>query len=134
MADRSFLAWPFFKARHRDFAAGLEDWAPKVVSPHVDQDERDVDGTCKLLVRLLGEAGWLRACVPLEHGGLSEKLDVRTLCLAREILARHSGLADFAFAMQGLGSGSITLFGTPELRAAYLPKVAEGRRIGAFAL
>ena len=134
MADRSFLAWPFFEQRHRDFAAGLEDWAKKVVTPHVDEDERDVDGTCRMLVRLLGEAGWLRACVPADHGGFAERLDVRTLCIARDILARHSGLADFAFAMQGLGTGPITLFGTPEIKAAYLPKVAQGRQIGAFAL
>jgi acyl-CoA dehydrogenase len=134
MADRSFLAWPFFEPRHRDFAAGLDDWARQVVSPHVEEDERDVDGTCRMLVRLLGEAGWLKVCVPAPYGGLAERLDVRTLCLARDILARHSGLADFAFAMQGLGSGPITLYGTPELKAAYLPKVAEGRQIGAFAL
>ncbi|HKF72456.1 MAG TPA: acyl-CoA dehydrogenase family protein [Stellaceae bacterium] len=134
MADRSFLAWPFFEPRHRDLAAGLEEWARKVVSPHVEEDERDIDGTCRLLVRLLGESGWLKQCVTAPYGGSADRLDVRTLCLARDILARHSGLADFAFAMQGLGSGPITLFGTPELRAAYLPKVAEGRRIGAFAL
>jgi acyl-CoA dehydrogenase len=134
MADRSFLAWPFFEARHRDFAERLEDWARRVVTPHEGEDERDVDGTCRTLVRLLGEAGWLRACVPASHGGLGERLDVRTLCIAREILARHSGLADFAFAMQGLGSGAISLFGTPELKAAYLPKVAAGGQIGAFAL
>jgi acyl-CoA dehydrogenase len=134
MADRSFLAWPFFEPRHRDFAAGLDDWARQVVSPHVDEDERDVDGTCRMLVRLLGEAGWLRVCVPAPYGGRADRLDVRTLCLARDILARHSGLADFAFAMQGLGSGPITLYGTPELKAAYLPKVAEGRHVGAFAL
>jgi acyl-CoA dehydrogenase len=134
MADRSFLAWPFFEPRHRDFAAGLDDWARQVVSPHVDEDDRDVDGTCRMLVRLLGEAGWLRVCVPAPYGGRADRLDVRTLCLARDILARHSGLADFAFAMQGLGSGPITLYGTPELKAAYLPKVAEGRHVGAFAL
>ena len=134
MADRSFLAWPFFEPRHRDFAERLEGWARRVVTPHEGEDERDVDGTCRTLVRLLGEAGWLRACVPASHGGLGDRLDVRTLCLAREILARHSGLADFAFAMQGLGSGAISLFGTPELKAAYLPKVAAGSQIGAFAL
>jgi acyl-CoA dehydrogenase len=134
MVDRSFLTWPFFEPRHRDFAAGLDNWARRVVSPHVEEDERDVDGTCRTLVRLLGEAGWLKACVPAAYGGLTDRLDVRTLCLAREILARHSGLADFAFAMQGLGSGAISLYGTPELKAAYLPKTAEGRRIGAFAL
>ena len=134
MSDRSFLAWPFFEARHRDFAGRLDDWARQVVSPHEEEDERDVDGACRTLVRLLGEAGWLKACVPALYGGLTERIDVRTLCLAREILARHAGLADFAFAMQGLGSGSISLFGTPELKAAYLPKVAEGRQIAAFAL
>jgi len=134
MPDRSFLAWPFFEARHRDFAERLEDWARRVVAPHEGEDERDVDGTCRTLVRLLGEAGWLRACVSADRGGLDERLDVRTLCLAREILARHSGLADFAFAMQGLGSGAISLFGTPELKAAYLPPVAAGQRIAAFAL
>ena len=134
MADRSFLAWPFLEPRHRDFAEGLEDWARKVVSPHVEEDERDIDGTCRLLVRLLGESGWLKHAVIAPYGGAADRLDVRTLCLARDILARHSGLADFAFAMQGLGSGPITLFGTPELKAAYLPKVAEGRQIGAFAL
>jgi acyl-CoA dehydrogenase len=134
MADRSFLAWPFFEPRHRDFAAGLEGWARKVVSPHVEEDERDIDGTCRLLVRLLGESGWLKHTVIAPYGGAADRLDVRTLCLARDILARHSGLADFAFAMQGLGSGPITLFGTPELKAAYLPKVAEGKHIGAFAL
>ena len=134
MPDRSFLAWPFFEVRHRDFADRLEDWARRVVAPHEGEDERDVDGTCRTLVRLLGEAGWLEACVPASHGGLDERLDVRTLCLAREILARHSSLADFAFAMQGLGSGAISLFGTPELKAAYLPKVAAGRQVAAFAL
>src|SRR5262249_39137088 len=120
-ADRSFLAWPFFEPRHRHFAAGLEGWARKVVSPHVEEDERDIDGTCKLLVRLLGESGWLKHCVPAPYGGAADRLDVRTLCLARDILARHSGLADFAFAMQGLGSGPITLFGPPALYPPYPP-------------
>jgi acyl-CoA dehydrogenase len=134
MPDRSFLTWPFFETRHRDFAGRLDDWARQVVSPHEEEDERDVDGACRTLVRLLGEAGWLKACVPALYGGLTDRIDVRTLCLAREILARHAGLADFAFAMQGLGSGSISLYGSPELKAAYLPKVAEGRQIAAFAL
>ncbi len=134
MSDCSFLAWPFFEERHRDFARRLDDWATRVVTPHEAEDERDVDGACRTLTRLLGEAGWLRACVPAAQGGLFEGLDLRTLCLARETLARHSGLADFAFAMQGLGSGSISLFGTPELKAAYLPEVAAGRQIAAFAL
>src|SRR5689334_14830657 len=134
MADRSFLAWPFFEPRHRDFAAGLEDWARKVVSPHVEEDARDIDGTCRLLVRLLGESGWLKHTVTAPYGGLADRLDVRTLCLARDVLARHSGLADFAFAMQGLGSGPITLFGNAAQKRDYLEPVRAGRKIAAFAL
>ena len=85
-------------------------------------------------MKALGEAGFLKAVVPAEHGGLHPRLDVRTLCLAREILAFRDGLADFAFAMQGLGTGSISLFGSAELKARYLPPVREGRAIAAFAL
>ena len=94
----------------------------------------DVDRTCRTLVRALGDAGWLKAVVPAAYGGLSERLDVRTLCLAREILAWHDSLADFAFAMQGLGTGSISLFGSDALKAKYLPPVRDGRHIAAFAL
>jgi len=132
MLDLSHLDWPFFEAPHRRFAADLADWAKREVAPHIDH--ADVDGSCRSLVRALGEAGWLRAVVPAAQGGLSEKLDVRTLCLAREILAWNNSLADFAFAMQGLGTGSISLFGTDELKAKYLPAVREGRHIAAFAL
>ncbi|HJZ44636.1 MAG TPA: acyl-CoA dehydrogenase family protein [Hyphomicrobiaceae bacterium] len=132
MLDLSHLDWPFFEAPHRRFAADLADWAKREVAPHIDH--ADVDGSCRSLVRALGEAGWLRAVVPAAQGGLSEKLDVRTLCLAREILAWNDSLADFAFAMQGLGTGSISLFGTDELKAKYLPAVREGRHIAAFAL
>jgi acyl-CoA dehydrogenase len=127
VADRSFLAWPFFEERHRALAAALEEWAAREL--HRFEEVRDVDGACRELVSLLGAAGWLKHAAP-EDG----RLDVRSLCLAREILARHAGLADFAFAMQGLGSGSITLFGSDELKAGYLPRVRAGKQIAAFAL
>jgi len=131
MADRSFLAWPFFDDSHRRLADDLEDWCRSELT---DQDEQDVDEACRTLVRKLGEGGWLRYCVPADHGGIHENLDVRSLALIRETLARHSGLADFAFAMQGLGSGTITLFGTEAQKQAYLPGVARGEKIAAFAL
>jgi Acyl-CoA dehydrogenase, N-terminal domain len=90
----------------------------------------DIDRACRGLVRALGEAGWLKAVVPAAYGGLSQNVDVRALCLAREILAWHDSLADFAFAMQGLGTGSLALFGSDALKAKYLPAIREGRRIG----
>jgi acyl-CoA dehydrogenase len=122
-----FLDWPFFDERHRALAERLEEWC----AAELPDDERDdVDSACRSLVRRLGAAGWLRHCVPDAEG----RLDVRTLCLIRETLARHSGLADFAFAMQGLGSGTISLFGTDAQKAAYLPAVARGEKIAAFAL
>jgi acyl-CoA dehydrogenase len=127
MADRSFLDWPFFDESHRRLAAELESWCATELS---DEEPDDVDGACRSLVRSLGAGGWLRHCVPDEAG----RLDVRTLCLIREILARRSGLADFAFAMQGLGSGAIGLFGSDEQKQAYLPAVARGDKIAAFAL
>jgi acyl-CoA dehydrogenase len=130
--DASFLAWPFFQDHHRDFAAGLRAWAGAEV--HGNVNHRDVDGSCRRLVRAMGEAGWLRAAVPAAYGGLYPTFDVRTLCLAREILAYHDGLADFAFAMQGLGTGSITLAGSDALKTRYLPRVARGEAIAAFAL
>jgi acyl-CoA dehydrogenase len=130
--DASFLAWPFFEDRHRAFAADLRGWAAAHV--HGIADHRDVDGSCRALVGAMGEAGWLRAVVPAAFGGIHPTFDVRTLCLAREILAYEDGLADFAFAMQGLGTGSITLSGSDELKARYLPRVARGEAIAAFAL
>jgi acyl-CoA dehydrogenase len=133
MADRLFLAWPFFEDRHRDFAERLEAWAARELAP-LEHAAGGLDATCRRLVRALGAAGWLRHCVPALYGGDAERLDVRTLCLAREILARHAGLADFAFAMQGLGTGPISLYGTDEQKRRYLPPVAEGKRIAAFAL
>jgi acyl-CoA dehydrogenase len=125
------LAWPFFDAGHRGFAEALARWAD-VTLPALPHD--DVDAACRARVRALGDAGFLKAVVPAEHGGLHPRLGVRTLCLARETLAFRDGLADFAFAMQGLGTGSITLFGSPELKARYLPPVRDGHAIAAFAL
>ncbi len=125
------LSWPFFDDGHRRFAESLARWADAMLSslPH-----DDVDAACRARVKALGEAGFLRAVVPAEQGGLHPRLDVRTLCLAREILAFRDGLADFAFAMQGLGTGAISLFGSPALKARYLPPVRDGRAIAAFAL
>ena len=122
----------FFDEAHRKFGPALTDWAGQKVHQHIDH--ADVDRSCRSLVRALGEAGWLKAVVPAAYGGLSEKLDVRTLCVARETLAWHDSLADFAFAMQGLGTGSISLFGSDKIKAEYLPPVRDGRHIAAFAL
>ncbi len=133
MADTSFLDWPFLEDHHRTLARELDAWAAEHIAPLAD-DHHDVDAACARLVRLLGDAGWLRYCVPASHGGMFETLDVRSLCLIRETLARHSGLADFVFAMQGLGSGVISNFGSDELKARYLPKVAHGEMVAAFAL
>ena len=132
MPDRSFLGWPFFDDRHRRFAAELADWAEREVAGLVTH--HDVDGSCRRLVARLGQSGWLKAVIPQAHGGLHPAFDVRTLCLAREILAYRDGLADFAFAMQGLGTGPITLFGSEELKRRYLPAVGRGDAIAAFAL
>jgi acyl-CoA dehydrogenase len=125
------LSWPFFDDGHRRFAEALARWADATL-PKLPHD--DVDAACRARVAALAEAGFLKAVVPAEHGGLHPRLDVRTLCLAREILAFRDGLADFAFAMQGLGTASISLFGSAELKARYLPPVREGRAIAAFAL
>ncbi len=125
MADRSFLGWPFFEDRHRALAAALDDWCAQ----NLPVDHGDVDAACRALVAKLGEGGWLRH----SGAGEGETLDVRTLCLIRETLARHDGLADFAFAMQGLGMGAVSLFGTPEQRE-WLEKTRAGKAISAFAL
>jgi acyl-CoA dehydrogenase len=131
MADRTFLDWPFFDATHRALAVELESWcAANLGHGHGE----DIDAECRALVCKLGEGGWLRYCVPASHGGVHERLDVRSLALIRETLARHDGLADFAFAMQGLGSGTISLFGSEAQKQAYLPAVAAGEKIAAFAL
>jgi acyl-CoA dehydrogenase len=131
MALDDMLALPFFDDDHRRFAEVLARWADAKL-PSLPHD--DVDEACRARVKALGEAGILKVVVPQGHGGLHPKLDVRTLCIAREILAFRDGLADFAFAMQGLGTGSISLFGSEELKRKYLPPVRDGRAIAAFAL
>jgi acyl-CoA dehydrogenase len=122
------LAWPFFEPHHAGFAEGLAAWAQVAIPPLVDH--HDVDGSCRKLVAALGAGGWLDVAAP----PAGARFDVRRLCLARETLAQVSGLADFAFAMQGLGSGAITLFGTPEQKERWLGPVRSGAAIAAFAL
>ena len=129
MLPPDLLRLPFFDHTHRAFAAGLDTWAGAALPGLVDHD--DADASCRRLVRELGDAGWLKSTVPAVAGGT---LDVRTLALARTILAAHDGLADFSFAMQGLGAGAISLAGDAALRERYLPPVAAGRSIAAFAL
>jgi acyl-CoA dehydrogenase len=132
MSDRTFLGWPFFDDAHRALALELEPWAGAAAGEI--GHPRDVDAACRTWARRLGEGGWLRHAVIAPHGGERERLDVRSLCLIRETLGRHEPLADFVFAMQGLGSGPISLFGSEQLRGRYLPGVASGHRIAAFAL
>jgi alkylation response protein AidB-like acyl-CoA dehydrogenase len=132
MADTAYLDWPFFDDRHRSLARELQAWAAQ----HVPHDHGpDVEAECRALVKALGAAGWLRHAVGGQAcGGAADVIDTRAICILRETLARHSGLADFAFAMQGLGSGAISLAGSDEQKAAYLPRVARGEAIAAFAL
>lgn len=129
MADKSFLTWPFFEDHHRALTADLDAWAYQHLA-HIDHS--DTDNACRSLVAALGEGGWLQHAA-VDPAGTS-KLDVRSLCLIRETLARHDGLADFAFAMQGLGTGAISLFGTDAQKQEWLPKVRRGTAISAFAL
>jgi acyl-CoA dehydrogenase len=133
MPDRTFLSWPFFDESHRRLAAELDAWVPREIAPLAD-GHADVDATCRELVRRLAAGGWLRYAIPAAQGGVHERLEVRSLCLIRELLAHASGLADFAFAMQGLGAGPISLFGSDGQRARWLPAVAAGEAIMAFAL
>jgi acyl-CoA dehydrogenase len=122
------LAWPFFDAKHRGFVGALDVWVREQM---VQLDHGDVDGTCRQYVKLMGTSGWLRSAVAIQP---EDQIDTRLLCLARETLAFQDGLADFAFAMQGLGSGAISLDGTPAQRDRYLTRVARGHAIAAFAL
>jgi acyl-CoA dehydrogenase len=122
MSDKSFLAWPFFEAKHRELSEQLEAWC----RAELPRDHSDVDATCIQLVRDLGKAGFL-------EGTAGKHIDVRSLCLIRETLARHDGLADFAFAMQGLGTGAISLYGSHEQKQ-WLDKTRRGEAISAFAL
>ena len=131
MSDTSYLNWPFFAPHHGELARRLDAWA----GVHLSADHGDVDAQCRALVRSLGRDGWLtHAVAGTDVGGAGQVIDTRAICLIRETLARHDGLADFAFAMQGLGSGAISLQGSPEQRQRYLPRVARGEAIAAFAL
>ena len=127
MADKTFLSWPFFTDRHRTLAEEIERWS----AANLPVDHGDVDTACRSLVRQLGQDGWLK------HTAIDpdapSPLDVRTLCLIRETLARHDALADFAFAMQGLGAGPISLFGNAKQRE-WLRRTRSGEAIAAFAL
>lgn len=125
MSDRTFLSWPFFGDHHRELAEALDHWCAE----HLHVDHADTDGACRRIVSDLGTAGWLKGTA----ARTGERLDVRTLCLFRETLARHDGLADFAFAMQGLGTGAISLFGSPA-QQEWLELTRTGRAISAFAL
>ena len=133
LREQDHLAWPFFDDAHRRLAHDLRAWAERELDPLAHAGE-EVDDVCRSLVRQLGDADWLRFCVPASHGGAFAKLDVRALCLCREILAQREPLADFAFAMQGLGAGPIVLYGSRELKDRYLPRVRDGAAIAAFAL
>ncbi|QPF74615.1 acyl-CoA dehydrogenase [Roseateles sp. DAIF2] len=128
MSHLKHLDWPFFDAKHRELATSLEAWCATQLSGHAH--DSDVDAECRALVKALGQGGWLNHAV----AGEGEAIDTRAICLLRETLARHHGLADFAFAMQGLGSGAISLQGTAAQRERYLPRVARGEALAAFAL
>lgn len=130
MSDRSFLTWPFFDDRHRVLAGELDAWASDNLR---NLDHKDTDATCRKLVAMLGRDGWLTHSAP-DPANPESRIDVRTLCLIRETLGRYDGLADFAFAMQGLGAGAISLFGSDAQRVAWLPRTRSGDAIAAFAL
>ena len=134
MSDGSFLQWPFFSDEHRELAARLDDWANRHIPSLTAEEHHDLDATCKTIVKALGDAGFTSYAVPASAGGQNKKLDVRSLCIIRETLARHNALADFAFAMQGLGSGPISLFGDEAQQTTYLNAVATGDKIAAFSL
>ncbi|MGE5835738.1 MAG: acyl-CoA dehydrogenase family protein [Acidobacteriota bacterium] len=131
MADTTYLSWPFFADAHRALQRDLAAWRDRDLQL---QDDADPAAACRAYVAQLGSAGWLKYAVPRAFGGAIDALDVRSLCLIRETLGYSSGLAEFAFAMQGLGSGPISLFGSDALKRKYLPDVARGQAIAAFAM
>lgn len=135
MSDNSWLDWPFFEERHTVLATELDAWCQRALQ---NIDHSDTDAACRHLVSRLGAGGWLQMAVPAgpegRWGGCWPAIDSRAVCIIRETLARHDGLADFAFAMQGLGSGAISIAGSDALRDHFLPRVASGQAIAAFAL
>lgn len=131
MTDRSFLDWPFFEQKHKQLAIALDEWAHKQLT---ETETGDVDAACRHLLAQLAEAEWLHYATPSPDFKGNKPLDVRTICLIRDTLARYSGLADFVFAMQGLGSASISLYGSSQQKQNYLQAVREGKKIAAFAL
>ena len=137
MNSAAHLAWPFFDEQHRTFKSNLQKWTEQQFAGLQGHDEsrEAIDRECISLVKALGQGGWLKPAIAgMAHGAAADVIDTRTICLLREELAWHHGLADFAFAMQGLGAGAISLKGTPEQQAAYLPRVAKGEALAAFAL
>ena len=136
MISNSHLDWPFLEPRHKALATELDRWAGRVLTDDLqDHSVSAVDDACRRLVHQLGEGGWLKYAIGgTAYGGSTDTIDTRAVCLVRETLARHSGLADFAFAMQGLGSGAISIFGSPEQKGRYLSCVAKGTAIAAFAI
>jgi acyl-CoA dehydrogenase len=136
MTSSSHLDWPFLEPHHKLLATELDRWARRVLSDELQNHSvRTVDDACRKLVRQLGDGGWLKYAIGgTAYGASADVIDTRAVCLIRETLARHSGLADFAFAMQGLGSGAISIFGTQEQKQRYLPRVGNGTAIAAFAI
>jgi acyl-CoA dehydrogenase len=136
MTCSSHLDWPFLEPHHKALAIDLDRWAVRELSDELqDHSLQTVDDTCRKLVRQLGDGGWLKYAIGgIAYGASADVIDTRAVCLIRETLARHSGLADFAFAMQGLGSGAISIFGTQEQKQRYLPRVGNGTAIAAFAI
>lgn len=132
MFNPDSLRLPFFDDAHRTLHDTAHTWSAQHLTDRVHHGS--VDARCQELTRLLGDAGWLRYCVPAAYGGMFEELDSRSLCLMRQTLGYYDGLADFAFVMQGLGSGPISLFGSEALKQKYLPEVARGNVLAAFAL
>lgn len=137
MVDSTYLDWPFFEDHHRAHAEAARTWAKENLGPIEHEEPHDIpslDEMSRNFVKMLGQAGWLKYCVPAAYGGALDKIDVRTIALTRESMGYYSGLAEFCFTMQGLGSGSITYFGSEEQKQAYLPAVASGEKIAAFAI
>lgn len=137
MTQGNHLDWPFLEPRHKTLAAELHRWARRCLGHEHPADEsiQGIDEACRTLVRQLGEGGWLKYAIGgTAYGASADTIDTRAVCLIRETLAQYSGLADFAFAMQGLGSGAISLFGSQAQKLKYLPRVANGSAIAAFAI